>query len=706
MKRRCKWNIPSCSVTDAEALAKDLGISNATARLLINRGLGDYDVAYDFLKKRTDIFHDPFSMCDMDKAVSRLHKAIETGEKITVYGDYDVDGITATSSMILYLRQFTSNVSYYIPSRSGEGYGVNSAAIQKLYDSGTRLLITVDTGITAIEEIDFANSLGIDVIVTDHHQCRDTLPCAFAVINPKRKDSKYPFPELAGVGVVFKLCCAYEIFNTTGDLFFDKNKTDDIISSVRRVCTKLCDLVSIGTVADVMPVLDENRLIVTAGLYLIQKTKNIGIKALLSACNIAPSAKKPITTSTISYTLAPRINAMGRMSEAGAAVEMFLTSDTELAQQTAQTLCVMNAERQQEENRIVEEAENMIKNDPSLLEHKMLVLSGHNWHHGVVGIVASRLVEKYSVPTILVSFDGEAEIGKGSGRSIPGFDLVKALSSQADMLEKYGGHKAAAGLSVSADNFNAFAANIIDYADNSIPEDTTVTVDVDAELTASDITPKFVEELSMLEPYGLGNLTPLFLLRNVTVLGTFPTSTWTHTRLSLGIGGKTYSAMYFGMHNQRIPDPQNGLIDCLFNLSFNDYGGKRTIQLILRDCIMSGDQEDEYESESELAEDIIQDRIYPESRYIPDRNDIVKIYKHLKFYGTDVPIEINTCGLCRILGFNVIKTLLSYAILSELKLIEVKESGRYSYEITVFSGKDKTQLDASPLYLRLTSYVK
>ncbi len=706
MKRRCKWNLTHCSADDAEALAKALKVSNATARLLINRGLGDPDTAYNFLNKHTDILHDPFMLNDMDKAVTVLHTAIQNNDKITVYGDYDVDGITATASLVSYLRQFTDNISYYIPSRSNEGYGVNAGALQRLYDSGTKLLITVDTGITALDEIALANSLGMNVIVTDHHQCRDTLPDASAVINPKRKDSKYPFSELAGVGVVFKLCCAHNIFLNTGDLFINKEKTDTVICSVRRVCTKLCDLVSIGTVADVMPVLDENRLIVTAGLYLIQKTKNVGIKALLSACNIVPTEKKPITTTTISYSLAPRINAMGRMSEAGEAVEMFLTSDTERAEKIAQSLCVMNAERQQEENRIVEEAESIIKNNPSLTEHKMLVLSGQNWHHGVVGIVASRIVEKYSVPTVLVSFDGEAEIGKGSGRSIPGFDLVKALSAHADLLEKYGGHKAAAGLSVSADKFDEFAKRIVEYADNSILEDTTVYIDVDDELKPSDITPKFVEELSLLEPYGLGNLTPVFLIKNAVLLSVSPTSTGTHTRLSLDIGGKTYSAMYFGMHSQCMPDPKNGMIDCLFNLSFNDYAGKRSIQLIIRDCMMSDDQEDEYESELELAEDIIQDRIYPEKRYVPDRNDIARLYKNLKFYGTDKPANINTCGLCHILDFPTVKTILSYTILSELKLIEVKESGRYSYEITVFSGKDKTQLDASPLYLRLTSYVK
>ncbi len=703
MKRRCKWNISEPVGSEAEILAEKLNILPTTAQLLINRGIGDESDAYDFINKRTDIFHDPFLLCDIDKAVSRLDEAVKKGEKITVYGDYDVDGITATSTIILYMRQYTDNIDYYIPSRSNEGYGVNAQAIKKLSDSGTKLIITVDTGITAIDEIALASDLGMDVIVTDHHQCRDILPNATAVVNPKRRDSKYPFSELAGVGVVFKLCCAFEIYKATGDLFSDKEKTNDIVSAVRRVCTKLCDLVSIGTIADVMPVTDENRLIVTAGLYLITKTRNTGLRALLKECFPA-NTKKPITAGSVSFILAPRINAMGRMSEAKDAVQMFLTDDEVFAESTAKALCVMNSERQQEENRICQEAEAILKSSPELADHKMLVLSGNDWHHGVVGIVASRLVEKYYVPTILISFEYDSDVGKGSGRSIPGFDLVKALSENADLLEKYGGHKAAAGLTVSKEKINDLASALVAYADEHITDECTVSLDVDLELSERDITEKFVNELSLLEPYGLGNPTPIFMMRNVNVLSVAPTASGTHTRLTLDIGGKMFSAMYFGITCKKLPFSSGGTADLLFNLSFNEYMGKRSVQLIIKDCKMSDELEDEYEACVELASDIIDDRIYPEARYIPNRSDIGAVYKHLKSVSEGKACDINTLQISDSLGFDVIKTILSYAVLDELSLISSAPSGRYSYEITVFNGKEKTQLDRSKLYLRLQSY--
>ncbi len=703
MKKRCKWNIPPKSPSEAESLAKKLNILPKTAQLLINRGLGDEKDAYDILNKRTDTFHDPFLLCDMDKAVLRLHSAIENNEHITVYGDYDVDGITATSSLITYLRGYTDNISYYIPSRSAEGYGVNSDAIEKLHLSGTDLLITVDTGITAIDEVAYAATLGMDVIVTDHHQCRETLPNASAVVNPKRPDSKYPFSELAGVGVVFKLCCAYEIYRRTSDLFCDGGKQDTVISAVRYVASMLCDLVSIGTVADVMPVTDENRLIVTAGLYLIPRTKNIGLRALLKEC-YPDGLKKPMTTGAIGFILAPRINAMGRMSEAGDAVQMFLTDDVEFAANTARTLCIMNTERQQEETRIADEAEQIIKNRPELIQHKMLVLSGEGWHHGVIGIVASRLTEKYFVPTVLVCFDAETGIGKGSGRSIPGFDLVGALSAHSDLLEKYGGHKAAAGLAVCADKFDEFSSSIIEYADGMIPDECTVSVDIDEELGENDITAEFVNELALLEPCGLGNPTPLFMLRDVGVIGASATASGTHTRLTLDISGKSVTAMYFNTECEKLPLLPAHSADVLFNLSFNEYAGKKAVQLTLKDCRLSGDGEEEYDSDTELFYDILSDRIYPEKRYIPSRTDIGALYRHLRTLSCGNACTVNTLKVSETLGAPVVKILLMYTVLTQLGLIDCAENGRYSYEIKVIDGKEKTQLENSELYLRLISY--
>ena len=412
-----KWNVLGVRDRATEALADALGIGTLTAGLLSNRGYTTEEAASRFLRMEEEMLHSPMLLRDMDKAVARIADALQKQEKIVIYGDYDVDGVTSVSILYLYLQALGANVGYYIPNRMGEGYGMSEGSVDHLIDMGANLIVTVDTGITANKEVAHALSRGTDVVVTDHHECHGDLPNAAAVVNPRRPDCDYPFKELAGVGVVFKLLCAFEA----------KHHALSEQEAVRRICDNYADLVAIGTIADVMPIQDENRLIVAYGLHKIERAERMGLVALCEAVSRKPdgtrSARAPkITSGFVGYTLAPRINAAGRISTASLAVELFLTDSREKADELAARLCDINRERQTEENRIAQEAYAYIEATHDFARDPVIVLEADSWHHGVIGIVASRITEKYGLPSILISFDGaqsdgDMEIGKGSGRS-------------------------------------------------------------------------------------------------------------------------------------------------------------------------------------------------------------------------------------------------------------------------------------------------
>ena len=462
-----KWIVNDLSLNDPSAvseIADELKLSLPTAKLLYNRGCTTPEQARRFIGKEEEQLYDPFLMRDMDKAASRIADAVTSGERIVIYGDYDVDGVTSVSSLLLFLRSYDADVRYHIPCRMTEGYGVSSAVIKKLYDEGCDLIVTVDTGITAIDEIAYAKSLGIDVVITDHHECHETLPEAYAIVNPCRPDCEYPFKELAGVGVVFKLMCAVETL---------LNPDDALSVCVRRIAREYCDLVALGTIADVMPVRDENRLIVSYGLSLIEQGTRPAITELINASGSESkyNTKKKITAAYIGFTLAPRINAAGRIKDASTAVELLISDDTETAQKYAKELCAINKLRQQKENSITEEAYAKIAAEHDFENDPVIVLDDEKWHHGIIGIVSSRITEKYGLTSILVSFDGNdpespspSDVGKGSGRSVKGINLVEALSYSSDLLEKYGGHELAAGLAVRRDNLAEFKKKINEFA--------------------------------------------------------------------------------------------------------------------------------------------------------------------------------------------------------------------------------------------------
>ena len=702
MLSKNKWIIKPYDDSCARELAEDLGLQYPMGALLAGRGYTDAAQARHYITKDTSVLHDPFLLPDMAKAVRRLMQGIEKHEKITIYGDYDVDGITSVCSLYKYIMSLGGNVDYYIPNRGTEGYGLNTEAIEKLINGGTQLIVTVDTGITATVEVEFANERGIDVIVTDHHECGQSLPNAAAIVNPKRADSEYPFKELAGVGVVFKLISACEQYRATGSLSTKPEDAEKNIEALSRVCNSYSDLTAIGTVADVMPLTDENRLIVSYGLGRLSESENTGLSALIKACGISSDDNKKITSSTISFTIAPRINAAGRMGTAQIAVELLLTDDEECAQNIAQQLCDANVDRQNEEQKIMEQAESMIAQNDLAFGKKILVLDHSDWHHGVIGIVASKLTEKYNVPSILISFEGDDKtVGKGSGRSIEGFNLHGALCECSEFLERFGGHALAAGLTVSADDLPNFRRSIEQYAENNITdEDTVKKIYADMELSEYEVTVELASELSLLEPYGTSNPTPLFILRDAIVESILSTSTNKHTRLTLKKGKERFQCVMFGRSPESIGVCNGNSVDILFNLGINEFKGSKKRQMIVRDIELSSEEQREIQSDVLLYEDILNDRILPALPHIPNRDECINVFKYLKNAPDGIAYALHITDR---LGISYVKLRLITDVFTELGFIKGVWNTPLQFNFTLLPQTEKRPLETSVLYNKLNT---
>lgn len=556
-----KWILKEFDKARVVEISKNFNISPLTAIILYNRGIREDGQIKDFLARDLSGMHDPFLMKDMDKAVERILLAKKNNEKITIYGDYDVDGITSIAILYKYLKNMGLEVGFYVPDRMVEGYGVNKDALDKIKADGTAVIITVDTGITAIEEADYAKSIGIDFIITDHHECKESIPDVYAAIDPKRKDCEYPFKSLAGVGVVFKLIQAL-----------------DSSEPIENLMDEYADLMCLGTVADISPLIDENRVIVTEGLKRFKTTKNIGLKALIDVSTNG----KAITTSTIGYTIAPRINASGRLGCASTSVELFLTEDEEEAAKLADSLCHENTLRQQTEQKMFKEALEYIEQHPGIKDDDILVIPHENWHHGIVGIVSSKITEKYYKPSILFAVDGDS--AKGSGRSIAGFNLFGVLENCSGLLEKFGGHELAAGLTIKAENIEDFRKKINEYAKGRIEDMTLVpTISLDAQIKVPYITIDTVHDINKLQPFGVNNPTPSFSVRNIKIHRISVMSEGKHLRMTLYKDGKYLDTVGFGMGDYYSMFREGDYIDVAFALDINDYKGFQNVQLILKD---------------------------------------------------------------------------------------------------------------------------
>ena len=549
-----KWNLAAPERSAVEGLRR-AGLPALAALVLCARGLDDPAAAQDFLSAGEAPLHDPFLLRDMDKAAARLTLALERGESIAVYGDYDVDGITSTCLLTQFLRSRGGQVIPYIPDRLEEGYGLNEEAVLHLARQGVTLIITVDCGITAAREVEFARELGIDVVITDHHECKQAIPEAAAVVDPHRPDCPYPFKGLAGVGVALKLAMAAAGPDRAGLVF-----------------REYADLAAVGTVADVMPMTGENRTIVQTGLAALAHPRRVGLAQLMEEAGLGD---KPVTSVSIGYTLAPRINAAGRMGQADLAAELLLTRDPGRAAALAQELCALNRERQTIECEIFQECVQRLERRP---QSGVILLADEHWHQGVVGIVASRLTEKYSCPVFMVCLD--QGMGKGSCRSWGGVNLFHLLTQCQDLLEGFGGHAMAAGFTVREENIPALERRLRQLVlEEQAGEELPSLLDIDAAVLPQELTVEAVEALDALEPCGAGNPRPVLVLTGAHVISAAQVGRGRHLKLRLEGRGVPLDAIFFSVDGSELGLTPGCRVDVAFYPQINDFRGVRSVQL-------------------------------------------------------------------------------------------------------------------------------
>ena len=635
------------------------------AGILTARGITDPAEALTLLAGEEDL-SDPFLLTDMQKACERIWQAIDNGETIVVFGDYDVDGVTATALLYQHLKGMGATVKCMLPSREGDGYGLSRNAIQSIHDKGYQLIVTVDNGISAVEEAEFAAELGIDLIITDHHLPPETLPKAVAVVDPRRLDDTSPFKGLCGAGVAFKLCAA-----------LDGCPPEEMLD----YCG---DLAAVGTVADVMPLTGENRTLVKSGLRQLQNTDRPGLEALLEEVGLAG---RPITAENISYAIAPRINAAGRMDSAVTALQLVLCEDPDRAEELAHKLNEINVKRQETELEIFKAAQVLLEQQPERLEDRVMLLWGRDWHPGVIGIVASRLVERTGRPVIVVTVDEHGEC-KGSGRSVPGFNLHACIGSCADLLIRYGGHAMAAGLSVREENLPELRRRLNEWAARECPVLHTAPLECDLPIHLDRVTVDSVRRIDALAPFGAENPTPVFLLQSAVVDGVYPVSEGRHSRLRLRQGNASVYAVWFGMPAEQLPYALGDVVDAALNLSV--YESARGAQLSGRilDLHPAGLGTKLAEQAALVAALRRGTPLTAEQKTLitPDRSHIITVYRELqarRWHAEDLQ------PLCAKLGEeNTGKTLVAVTALEQVGLIATVEKGGAKYlELVPAQGK-------------------
>ncbi len=558
-----KWSFYEAEQEKINEISNKYNITKLLAQILVNRGITEEKEIRTFLEPTRNDFYDPFLLPDMEKAVDRIIEAINNQEKVMIFGDYDVDGITSVTVLKKFLKERGLETGYYIPNRLEEGYGLNKEAVEKIIEQGYTLIITVDCGISGIEEIEECNKLGVQTIVTDHHEQGENIPNAYAVVDAKRKDNKYPFRELAGVGIVFKLIQAISTK----------------LNLEEKEYLKYLDIVAVGTISDIVPLINENRVIAKLGLMLIKMTKNIGLRELIIASNY-----KQIDSNTISFGIAPRINACGRMGHQEEALKLFLTDNIVEAKEITNKLNKYNSERQEKEGNIFKQALEKLQTE-NIENRNTIVLGGDNWYHGVIGIVASKLTESFFKPTILVCFEGED--GKGSGRSIPSFDLHEALSYSGNYLEKFGGHAMAVGLTLKKENFESFKEKFEEFAEQKNIKQIIPTIKIDCEISKNDLKLETVEELKKLEPFGEKNQRPCFVYKGLKINSIRALSEGKHLKLSLRDDNQLIDAIGFNLGHLADEFLIGDKVDIVGILEINEYNGIKKVQINLKDIMKS-----------------------------------------------------------------------------------------------------------------------
>lgn len=683
-----QWTTVSPNEAAASELRKS-GISPLAALVLAGRGVATGADAEAFLACGAELLHDPLLMRDMPAAVARINEALEQNETIAVYGDYDVDGITSTCLLTSYLASRGARVTSYIPDRLTEGYSLNTDALTRLRLKGARLLITVDCGITNRKEADFARGIGMDVIITDHHECKDELPCAVAVVNPHRPDCPYPFKHLAGVGVALKLILA-------------------LTPEERRsaVLTEYADLAAIGTVADVMELTGENRTIVTMGLRQLEHTRRPGLEMLIQESGLAGKA---VTSTSIGFTLAPRINAAGRMGCPSVAAQLLLTNDRSEAAALAQTLCDLNRERQLIEQDIYAQCLTLLEQKPELAQGA-IVLAGTQWHQGVVGIVASRLTERFSAPAFMICLDEGR--GKGSCRSYGGFNLFHALEQCEDLLEGFGGHELAAGFTILEENIPAFRAKMAHLAAQYTAEHQIAsTLRVDADLADAELlTLENVDDLNRLEPFGTGNPQPVFSLTGATVNAITPVGKGRHTRLKVSQGDKHFDAILFSCPPEETGLTAGGRADLAFHAQINVFRSNRSVQLTIVDwkAAPSLSQLDKMLYERWKQGDRFSDQEL--AMLVPERQDFVAVWRYLSAHAASNLFQESPIRLARNIARSAgqwepySRTMICLEVLQERGLIRFTHRAN-QLQIRIQPTRNKVDLEASQIMRALRSMI-
>ena len=682
-----QWSCPALSDEKIDALM-DAGYPYLVSSVLVSRGVETAEAAAVALERERELSHSPFLMRDMDKAVARIQDALGRGEKLAVFGDYDVDGITATCLLTDYLRSRGGDVVMHIPGRFDEGYGLSCDAIRALAEQGVRLIVTVDCGITGVEETDFAASLGVDMVITDHHECKETLPAAVAVVDPHRPDCGYPFKHLAGVGVALKLVLA-----------LGGNDREDALFA------RYCTLAAIGTIADVMRMEDENRAIVSMGLDAIGHSDFTGLHALLREAGLAD---KPISSIQVGFVLAPRINAAGRMGRAALAAELLLTDDPAEAEEKARELCELNRERQSVEQEIYAKAVEQLETLPPE-EKYALVLASEDWHQGVVGIVASRLSEKYSCPSFMIHLQGG--VGKGSCRSYGGFNLFSALEACSDLLLGFGGHELAAGFTIEEANIPAFRKKMNRYVREHTGRTPPVSsLAIDAELTRPAlVTLDEVERLGELEPYGAGNDRPVFCFRGALLESTQSVGQNRHLKVRLQKGHTSFEGIFFSVTAEDAGVAAGSRVDAAFYLQVNEFRGSRTVQLQLLDLRPARSPS---ARETELL--ALRDKLLAggepaprdASRLLPSREQFVRLWRILERDAASGTLSGPELPLLRQLASEVggaegfLRTALCLDVFAERGLLTLERGGG-SLTLRLTADGKKVELEDCPYLRRL-----
>lgn len=674
-----KWEVRPLDKERAAALAQTYGVPFFLAMLMNIRGLDDAAHLREFLGEGEPL-SDPFLLKDMDKAAARITRAVDNMEKIAVYGDYDADGVTSTAMLYSYLETRGADVIFYIPQREGEGYGMNMGAVEYLKEQGVSLIVTVDNGISSVQEVARANELGIDVVVTDHHRPQEILPDAVAVVDAYRPDDTSPYKHFSGVGIAFKLLMALE--DGAGDV-------EDLLEAYS-------DLAAIGTIGDIVPLTGENRTLIRAGLERLSQSDRPGVQALLENAGIAGKA---LTSTNVAFTLVPRINATGRMGAPERAVRLLISGYEEEAEVLSEEICADNEERRRVEAEIAEAAFADIE-AKGYMKDRVVVVDGENWHHGVIGIVASRVTERCGKPCMIIS-RGETE-AKGSGRSIEGFSLFEAICACGDLLIKFGGHPMAAGITLKPENIEAFRKRINRYAAEHFPQMPTQTVTLDCKLNPAALSVSMAQSLTQLEPFGNGNPQPVFGLFNMELSNVTPVGGGGHLRLTLEKNGAVITAMRFNTKPEELPYHIGDKIDLAVQLEAREFRGQPSLTVIVRDMKFAA-----FNTEKNIASLASFEKwqrgevlsAEDKNRLYPDRACLAAIYRALRTVNgkeTDQVRFVSQFGKDMTLG--LFKTAL--LVFEERGLVH-SEIADDTFTATLIETSGKTDITRSPVLLAL-----